>query len=60
MLRPFGEHPIACRGRVVWAQLEPPSTHSTLRYRAGLRFTSIDESAITRFVASHARAGLVE
>ena len=48
------EHPVTCRAKVVWAQLEPPSRHMAIRYRAGLNFTNIDESSIQRFVAHHA------
>jgi hypothetical protein len=50
----FDEHPVTCRAKVVWAQLEPPSRHTAIRYRAGLNFTNIDESSIQRFVAHHA------
>jgi hypothetical protein len=45
---------VTCRAKVVWAQLEPPSRHTAIRYRAGLNFTNIDESSIQRFVAHHA------
>ena len=49
------EHPVTCRAKVVWAQLEPPSRQSGIHYRAGLSFTNIDESAIQQFVANYAR-----
>ena len=52
---PIDGREIAGRGRVVWAQLEPASRHSALRYRAGLRFTTIDESAVAKFIDEYAR-----
>jgi hypothetical protein len=44
---------VTCRGRIVWAWLEPHSQRRALRYRAGLLFTQSDEAAIEDFIARH-------
>jgi hypothetical protein len=43
---------VACKGKVVWARLEP-SASGSLSYRAGVVFTSVDESAVESFMAEH-------
>jgi hypothetical protein len=40
-----------CMGKVVWAQLEPPSAGLPLSYRAGVQFTKADEALIDAFTA---------
>jgi len=54
---PLGETSIACRGKIVWARLEPPSAGRSLCYRAGVLFTSVDESAVQAFITHHVAAG---
>ncbi len=46
--------PIICKGKVVWARLEAGPT-SGLRYRAGVSFTGVEERAVEKFLAQHAR-----
>ena len=41
---------VLCRGKVVWARLEPPSPGAPFRYRAGVFFTTVDERAVEAFV----------
>jgi len=45
---------ITCKGKIVWAWLEPHSQRRALRYRAGVLFTEVDEAAIEAFIARHA------
>ena len=45
---------LACKGKIVWAWLEPHSQRRALRYRAGVLFTEVDEAAIEAFIARHA------
>jgi hypothetical protein len=47
-------NPVSCQGRIVWAWLEPHSKGKPLRYRAGILFTEVDETAIEAFIARHA------
>ena len=42
---------ITCRGRIVWVVYEQPAT-SVSRYRTGVKFTDVDESAIEDFMKS--------
>jgi hypothetical protein len=44
------EHPISCRGRVVWSFLEPHAKGKSLRYRAGIEFTDADEAVVEAFI----------
>jgi predicted nucleic acid-binding Zn-ribbon protein len=44
---------ITCTGKVVWTRLEPSESGRPLGYRAGVRFTKADESAIETFAADH-------
>jgi chromosome segregation ATPase len=53
LLLPFGPKPIACSGKIMWARLEPPAAGRLFGYRAGVRFTKPDESAIEAFLAKH-------
>jgi PilZ domain-containing protein len=53
---PMGENSVACRGKIVWARLEPPSAGRALCYRAGVLFTAPDEAAIKSFISYHIRS----
>ena len=53
MLLPSAESPVLCKGKIVWARLEPPSPGKTYRYRAGVFFTAIDASALQTFMTRH-------
>jgi hypothetical protein len=44
---------LACGGKVVWTRIESAGAGRTLCYRAGVRFTKPDESAIEAFAARH-------
>jgi hypothetical protein len=48
-----GESTISCKGKIVWAQLEP-SSKGAARYRGGVVFTAVDATAIAAFIARHA------
>jgi hypothetical protein len=51
VLLPFDRNPILCKGKIVWARLEPPSAGRPLKYRGGIFFTSVDESGVEAFLA---------
>jgi len=51
---PGADGSITCRGKIVWARLEPSDSRPSLRYRAGVCFTTADETAVVAFMASHA------
>ena len=51
---PSDTTPIACRGKIVWARLEPPSSGGPLRYRAGVYFMGADVPAVAGFLADWA------
>ena len=53
---PMGESAVSCRGKIVWARLEPPSAGRSLCYRAGVLFTSVEEAQIEAFLTHHASA----
>ena len=53
---PFEESAVSCRGKIMWARLEPPSAGGTFCYRAGVLFTSVDEAAVQAFIAHHTQA----
>jgi chromosome segregation ATPase len=53
---PIGDTSVACRGKIVWARLEPPSAGRALCYRAGVLFTTPDEAAIHSFITHHIRS----
>ncbi len=53
---PMGESAVSCRGKIVWARLEPPSAGRSLCYRAGVLFTSVEEAHIEAFLTHHASA----
>ncbi len=55
MLLPSSESPVLCRGRIVWARLEPTSPGKPIRYRAGMFFTATDQAAVQSFIARHTR-----
>ncbi len=54
MLLPSSDQPVLCRGRIVWARLEPTMPGKPIRYRAGMSFTGADSSALQTFMARHA------
>ena len=51
VLLPFEESVIACKGKIVWARLEPPAPGAAVRYRAGVFFSSADEAGLEGFLA---------
>jgi hypothetical protein len=53
---PMGENAVSCRGKIVWARLEPPSAGRSLCYRAGVLFTAVEEAHIEAFLTHHASA----
>ena len=58
LLLPSTPKPIGCSGKIVWARLEPPATGRLFGYRAGVRFTKPDQSAIEAFLAEHSATAL--
>ena len=50
---PDGKKPVTCTGTVVWTRLEPSAGGQAIRYRAGVRFTKVDEAAIETFASRH-------
>jgi len=54
MLLPSSEQPVLCRGKIVWARLEPTVPGKPIRYRAGMTFTSTDATAVQSFITRHA------
>jgi chromosome segregation ATPase len=57
VLLPLEDNPVSCRGKIMWARLEPPAAGRPLCYRAGLLFTSVDESSIQAFISHYTAAG---
>lgn len=53
VLLPADRKPIACTGKVMWARLEPAAPGRPLTYRAGVKFTKVDEAAIEAFLSLH-------
>jgi len=53
MLLPSSETPVLCRGKIVWARLEPTSPGKPIRYRAGMLFTATDPAAVQTFITRH-------
>jgi chromosome segregation ATPase len=51
---PSDTTPIACRGKIVWARLEPQSPGAPPRYRAGVYFMGVDLPAVATFLADYA------
>jgi len=49
---PVNGNPVLCKGKVVWARLEPASKSRPLAYRAGVCFTTADEAAVEAFLVS--------
>jgi hypothetical protein len=47
---PVNGNPVLCKGKVVWARLEPASKSRPLAYRAGVCFTTADEAAVEAFL----------
>ena len=43
---------LLCKGKVVWARLEPAGKGRPLAYRAGVAFINPDEAAIGAFLAN--------
>jgi hypothetical protein len=50
---PRGEALISCKGKVMWARLDPGMKGGQLWYRGGILFTSSDEKALEAFIMSH-------
>ena len=48
---PSDTAPFACKGKIVWARLEPPTAGGPLRYRAGVYFMGVDVAAVVGFLA---------
>jgi len=53
MLLPSSDAPVLCRGRIVWARLEPTMPGRPIRYRAGMFFTASDQAAVQTFMTRH-------
>ncbi len=53
VLLPSSEQPVLCRGRIVWARLEPTMPGKPIRYRAGMTFTGADPAAVQSFITRH-------
>jgi hypothetical protein len=53
---PFEESAVSCRGKIVWARLEPPTAGGSFCYRAGVLFTTVDEAAIQAFIAQNSNS----
>jgi methyl-accepting chemotaxis protein len=53
MLLPSSDQPVLCRGRIVWARLEPTMPGKPIRYRAGMTFTGADQAAVQTFMSRH-------
>ncbi len=53
MVLPSSESPVLCRGRIVWARLEPTMPGKPIRYRAGMFFTATDQAAVQTFISRH-------
>ena len=53
MLLPSSEQPVLCRGRIIWARLEPTMPGKPIRYRAGMTFTGADQAAVQAFMTRH-------
>ena len=50
---PRDEGPLACKGRIVWARLEPPRADKPALYRAGVHFAEMDAMAVEAFATQH-------
>ena len=50
LMLPVNGTPVLCKGKVVWARLEPATKARPLAYRAGVAFSTVDESAIDTFL----------
>ena len=57
MLLPSSDSPVLCRGRIVWARLEPTMPGRPIRYRAGMFFTATDQAAVQTFISRHGTDG---
>ena len=53
ILLPGEQSPISGKGKIMWARLEPPARGGSVRYRAGVLFTGMDEAAIEAFLARY-------
>ena len=58
MLLPSSEMPVLCRGKIVWARLEPTTPGKPIRYRAGMFFTATDQAAVQTFITRHGARSL--
>jgi ABC-type transporter Mla subunit MlaD len=48
----YGPEPITCKGKIMWARLEPGMRDGKLWYRGGILFTSSDQAALQALIAS--------
>jgi hypothetical protein len=51
---PLGDKTVSCKGKVMWARLEP-SKGGQLWYRAGMSFTTVDEKGVEAFLKRHSK-----
>jgi hypothetical protein len=50
LMLPVNGTAVLCKGKIVWARLEPATKARPLAYRAGVAFSAVDESAIDTFL----------
>ncbi len=53
---PSDAAPCFGQGRLLWARREPAPAGRPQRYRVGLMFTEVDQSAVDAFIKHHAKA----
>jgi hypothetical protein len=53
LVLPCDGGPLACKARIVWAQVEPGQQDESRLYRAGLEFTDADVSVLQAFAAQY-------
>ena len=56
LVLPLGDRSVVCKGKIMWAQIDPAKRGSQLRYRAGVSFTAADQAGIKAFLARHISA----
>ena len=52
---PHGEAVVSCKGKVMWARLEPGMKGGQLWYRGGILFLSSDQAAVQAFITSQSQ-----
>ena len=50
---PLSDRLVLCKGKIVWAHIDPTKRGGQLRYRAGVLFTFADEAGIKAFLSVH-------